>query len=227
MLCGSRGGLAVLLEASLKLQPAPETRVALVFDLAPDAIADAPRWAAFPRLEPAALTVLGGEAAAALPATRGFTVIVGLEDEARWVERQASMTIEALGPPALRIEGDDAPLHWQSLADLEDGSGPRLWFSTAHNTPAALAPLLGRAEARGLVFHAPSGGLQLPVEPGRAPELVRALATHGFTLGDARGAGALEPAIPPQAGVLALRARIRAELDPAGTLALGGRWAAG
>jgi len=88
-------------------------------------------------------------------------------------------------------------------------------------------PLLGRPEADGLAFHAPAGRLLLPAPRGGAQELVRARATEGFTLIEARGAGPLEPAIPPQAGVLALRASIRAALDPASTLALGERWAAG
>jgi glycolate oxidase FAD binding subunit len=48
LLCGSRGGLAVILEASLKLAPAPETRVALVFGVDAAALADASRWATLP-----------------------------------------------------------------------------------------------------------------------------------------------------------------------------------
>jgi glycolate oxidase FAD binding subunit len=230
LLCGSRGGLGVLLEASLKLQPAPETRVALLFEARPAQLADAARWAPFPRLEPAGLTVVGSDAAAALPGARApgaFAVIVGLEDEARWVERQAAVATATLGPALAHLEGDEVVRLWQAFADLEDREGALLTFATAHNTPAALAPLLERPEAASLVFHAPAGRLHLQVEPGRAQDAVRSLAAHGFSLIGSCGAGALEPALPPQIGVLALRARIRAELDPAGTLALGERWAAG
>lgn len=230
LLCGSRGGLGVILEASLKLQPAPETRVALVFEASAGQIAERARWAPFPRLEPAALSVLGRDAAVSLPApaARGaFTVILGLEDEARWVERQAAVAAGALGAPAARLVGADAARLWQSLADLEDHEGAMLSFATARNTPAALASLLERPEAASLVFHAPAGRLHLPLESVRAQELVRSLAPEGFALIEARGAGALEPAIAPQAGVLTLREKIRAALDPAAALALGERWAAG
>ena len=230
LLCGSRGGLAVMLEASLKLQPAPETRVALVFEASAAQIADPARWAPFARLEPAVLSVLGRDAAATLPsvAARGaFTVILGLEDETRWVERQAAIATAALGAASARIEGADTVRLWQSLADLEDQGGVLLSFTTARNTPAALAPLLERPEAGDLVFHAPAGRLHVPTERASAQELVHALAREGFSLIESHGIGSLEPAIAPQAGVLALRAKIRAALDPAATLALGERWAAG
>ena len=233
LLCGSRGGLALILEASLKLQPAPEQRVALVFEADAAMLADRALWAPFPRLEPAALSVLGADAGASvaglggLGGLRGFSVILGLEDEARWVEHQAAVATGALGTPAARLEGADAARMWQSLADLEDREDALLSFTTARNTPAALAPLLGRPEAAGLAFHVPAGRLMMPADRAGAQELVRTLACEGFALIEARGTGPLEPAIPPQAGVLALRAQIRAALDPASTLALGERWAAG
>jgi glycolate oxidase FAD binding subunit len=230
LLCGSRGGLAVILEASLKLLPAPETRVALVFEASAAEIADPRRWAPFPRLEPTLLSVLGRDAATlpGIPAGRGaFTVVLGLEDEARWVDRQAAVATQALGTPSARLEGADAARLWQVLADLEDREGGALAFATAGNTPAALVPLLGRPESAGLVFHAPAGRLHVFPERARAQELVRALAPGGFALIEARATGPLEPAIAPQAGVLALRAKIRAALDPAATLAFGDRWAAG
>ena len=176
------------------------------------------------------LSVLGHDAATTLQsvAARGaFTVILGLEDETRWVERQAAIATAALGAASARIEGADAVRLWQSLADLEDRDGALLSFTTARSTPAALAPLLERPEAGHLVFHAPAGRLHVPTERERAQELVHALAREGFSLIAARGTGPLEPAIAPQAGVLALRAKIRAALDPAATLALGERWAAG
>src|SRR5262249_54328644 len=69
LLCGSRGSLAILLEASLKLAPRPERREALLYAVTAEQLRDAARWAEFPRLEPALLTVLG--AAPARPATPG------------------------------------------------------------------------------------------------------------------------------------------------------------
>ena len=230
LLCGSCGGLAVILEASLKLQPAPGRRLALLFEAGEAAIAERARWAALPRLEPAALSVLGREAAAALPATAGrgpYVVIAGLEDEGGWVERQAARVAESLGEPFARIEGDEVARLWQSLADLEDREGAQLSFATPGNTPDALAPLLERPESAGLVFHAPAGRLHLPADPARAPWVVSTLALAGFTLVGGHGAGAVAPALAPQPGVLALRAAIRAALDPADTMALGPRWADG
>jgi len=229
LLCGSRGGLAAILEASLKLQPAPEARLALIFGAESARIADPALWAGFPRLEPAILTVLGRDAAGALDvagASGPFTIVVGLEDERRWIEHQAARAEEALGRAIARIEGEDIQRLWQSLADLEDRDGGLLSFATARNTPAALEPLLDHPAAAGLVFHAPAGRLHLPAPAGGA-DLVRALAEPGFTLVAARGAGDLEPVIPPQAAVLALRERIRATLDPTATFAFGERWASG
>jgi len=239
LLCGSLGGLAAILEASLKLQPAPEARLALLFGADLTQIADGARWAGFPRLEPAVFTVLGRDAAGALDlagASGRFTIVLGFEDERRWVEQQAARSEESLGRASARLSGEDAQRLWQSLADLEDRDGGLLSFVTARNTPAALEPLLDHPAAAGLVFHAPAGRLHLPA-PGStaesappasgAADLVHALAERGFTLVAARGAGELEPVILPQAAVLALRERIRAALDPASTLAFGSRWASG
>jgi glycolate oxidase FAD binding subunit len=229
LLCGSRGGLAVMVEASLKLAPAPEARVALCYGADAAELADAERWSSFPRLEPSLLSVVDASLAAALPARTdtSFAVVVGLEDDRAWVSEQEQAANAALGPPAVRLEGDDAAALWQSLADLEETAGPRLSFTTAGNTPAALAPLLARRAAHRLVFHAPAGRLHL--FPGRedAQALVDAAAAHGFTLIGARGLAGIRAALPPQTGLLALRARIRAALDPNGTLALGDSWAAG
>ena len=233
LLCGSRGALAVIVEASLKLAPAPETRVALCFELSAATLADAARWAWLPRLEPAFASVVGAGAAAGLPAeARGasaFTVIVGLEDDRAWVTEQEAVVTRALGEPRARLEGDAVIALEQSLADLEEQEGTRLSFTTAGNTPAALAPLLMGAEVGRLVFHTPAGRLHLfPARDAVAATLEGA--GGGFTLRAARDAG--EPGdgratSSADAGVLALRRRIRAALDPAGVLALGERWAAG
>jgi len=212
LLCGSRGGLGVILEASLKLMPAPEVRRALVFGADAAALRDPARWSRLPRLEPAALTVLGAAAAtvAGLEVGAPFAIVAGLEDERVWVERQ---------------EAAVATL-WQALADLEDRGGATLTLTTAANTPAALAALIDQPEAAGLVFHAPAGRLLLGAPPERAPALVRDLAAAGFTLIEARGAGAAVAGFPPPAGIRALRERIRAALDPGATMALGERWVA-
>jgi glycolate dehydrogenase FAD-binding subunit len=239
LLCGSGGGLAVIVEASLKLAPAPATRRALIYDLPAGALAEARRWAAFPRLEPALLTVLGGAAveSALLPGAglsssaaargAGVLVIVGLEDDATWVEQQAEATRAALGPAALELRDADALTLWQRLADAEDAARERLTFNTAGNTPAVLAPLEDVEGLRGLVFHAPAGRLHTFVEEARAPALAARLLGAGFVSIGASGLAAPEPLVPPEQAVLALRRRIRDALDSQRILAFGESWASG
>jgi glycolate oxidase FAD binding subunit len=229
LMCGSRGGLVVMVEASIKLAPMPAARVALCYRAEPADLADVARWAAFPRLEPALVSVVEASlAAGSVAATSApFTVVIGLEDDRPRVTELERAVTATLGAPATRIEGDEAVALWQSLADLEETAGPRLSFTTAANTPAALAPLLAGAAARRLVFHAPAGRLHLFPAPADAQAVVEATTSAGFTLIGARGLAMVRPALAEQSGLLALRARIRAALDPSATLALGGSWAAG
>jgi glycolate dehydrogenase FAD-binding subunit len=231
LLCGSRGGLAAMVESSLKLAPAPDERVALCFDADAARLSDAARWTWLPRLEPSFASVVGSSTAAALPPSAvggsAFTVIVGLEDDRPWVAEQESAVVRALGPPRSRLVGDQVISLAQSLADLEEREGPRLSFTTAANTPAALAPILALPGSGRLVFHAPAGRLHLFPEPAELAGCVIAATGAGCTLRAVRGAMGPREDPPARAGVLALRGRIRAALDPAATLALGERWAAG
>jgi glycolate oxidase FAD binding subunit len=226
LLCGSRGALAILIEASLKLAPRPERRDALLYSATAEQVRDPARWAEFPRLEPAALTVLGGDArlGTAGSGSSQLDVIVGFEDEAAWVEQQIARTIARLGTPVARRSGTETEALWQELSDRGEPATRALTFTSAHNTPAALAPALDATPGAGFVFHAPAGRLHLFPGAGDLQSLVERLATHGFTLIAARGAGEIAPVLPPQQAVLALRARIRAELDPGRRFALGERW---
>jgi hypothetical protein len=132
----------------------------------------------------------------------------------------------APGAERPRLEGESVTALAQALADLEETPGPRLSFTTASNTPAALAVLEAGHEYPGVVFHALAGRLLLFPGGGLAPARIAALAEAGFTLMDARGAGDVPPALPPQAALAPLRARLRAALDPSGTLACGDAWVA-
>jgi len=223
LLCGSRGRLAVILEASLKLAPGPEKRVTLLFGASAAQLAERQRWSALPRLEPSYLTVLGAAAARALPEARlpeaPFVVAMGLEDDAEWVAEQEARVIEALGAPAARREGDDSLSISQALADAQTGDGPILAFTSAHKTPAALAPILRRAGAEGLVSHAAAGRLHWFLDEGDDPTaLVRELRAAGYVLID-RGRVNLEPPVAPEVAILDLRERLRVALDPSATLA--------
>ncbi|HVP13975.1 MAG TPA: FAD-binding protein, partial [Terriglobales bacterium] len=238
LLCGSRGGLAVLLEAALKLVPAPGRRVALIYGIGPRELRDEARWASLPRLEPAVLSVVGDaltrELSVASP-TGPFTLVAGFEDDEARVEEQTAACERALGEPDARLVDEPAARLWQGLADLERRGGARLTLATSANTPAALAPLLAHPTAAATsLLHAPAG--RLVDFPGEAParEVIAPLLETGFTLlealagtGDLAGVAALEPPIRPQAAELALRERLREAFDPAGVFAFGERWARG
>jgi FAD/FMN-containing dehydrogenase len=225
MLCGSRGTLAVLVEASLKLLPAPARRRALVFALPGWALADPARWAPIPRIEPAWLTVLGREhhgLVGGVPDTAAIAV-VGLEDDGAWVDRQSAIVCDALGAPALTLEDADAIALRARVTDLPQSLGPVcLQFASPHVTPAALAPVADQIWMASAVFHAPSGGLWLATGAAAA-EAVAVLGAHGFTLIDASPADAAAPLVPDAAAVPELRARLRAALDPHGVLDRGTR----
>jgi len=228
LLTGSRGGLGVLLEASLKLLPLPPARVALVFGCSAVELADAGRWAGFARREPAALTVLGRDAATALGAFdtgAAFTCVLGWEDDSAWLGECEAFARGRLGTPAQRTEDDGVPPLWQVLADTAEAPGPRLAFASAHNSPAALAHLAGGASAKRLVFHAPSGRLLLWPEPEEAPALVGELARRGFRLTEASSMS-LAPE-KPAAAIASLRAALRRALDPGSVLAFGEQWERG
>ena len=229
LLCGSRGGLAVIVAASLKIAPAPGARVALCYGADAAALADAARWRIFPRLEPAWLTVVERSLATApaLGTDAPFTVVVGLEDDPAWVQAQESATTSALAASAARLAGEAAAALVQTLADLEETEGPRLSFTTTANTPADLAAWLARSAAGPFVFHAPAGRLHLFPRAEEASSAAEAAAECGLTLIGARGPAGRPPGPASLGGLLALRARLRAGLDPAGTLALGEAWAAG
>lgn len=227
LLCGSRGGLAVIVEASLKLAPLPESRAAMVWGVDAAAIADAARWAAFPRMEPATLTVMGramGERNPLLCSGTPFTLVIGFEGAATHVERQCEAARARFGAARLKVSNDSAARLWQQLADLEELQGPRLSFTTASNTPSALAPFIGEPSIERSVFHAACGRLHVFPTPAEVARLVPAFAAHGFTLIDARGADRIAPVVAPQVAVAALRCRIRSALDPGGRFALGERW---
>ena len=223
LLCGSRGGLAILLEASLKLLPAPEERAALIYPATPEQIAEAGRWEFLPRLEPAFVTVLGanpnGNGSAA--GDSAFAVIIGLEDDAAWVAEQERRIVGALGAPVAGLRDAEYAQLLQSLADAGHAGAPRVTFTSAHKTPAALTPLLHHREATRLVFHAAAGRLHwFPVD-GDARDLAHEMFGTGFTPIEVAGGARLESAIPTEAGVLELRRRLREALDPNRTLTLG------
>lgn len=231
LVCGSRGALAVLLEASFKLLPAPHTSVALVFELPADAVEHATLWAPFAREEPTVMSVLGPEAAAALAArvtaTAGgaedrLTLVLGFEADAPWCaaqEAHATARMATLGAPRVRLEGAPARAALDALAELETLAPARATFTSAWRTPAALAAL-EPADRMRCVFHAPAG--RLHVFPEHAGALVRRLVPHGFTLIDQAG---LElTAAPASAGVRALRTRLAHAFDAGGTFAFGPEW---
>jgi glycolate oxidase FAD binding subunit len=235
LLCGSRGGLATLLEASLKVAPAPARRVALVFGVDPRELTDPARWAGLSRLELAALSVVGSTLTRSLTVaapTDPFTLIVGFEDDEPRVDEQIAVVERRLGPPDARLVDDSAATLWQGLTDLEVRGGAQLVLTTADHSPAALAPLLERPPvAAAAVLHALAGRLRVFPGEARVADVLEPLVRAGCELvetvpgrGGPSGGRVPDPAIAPQAAVLDLRARIRRALDPGGTMAYGPRW---
>jgi len=228
LLVGSRGTLGVMAEASLKLLPQPVSRVAWAWGADATLLADAARWRAWPRREPAVLTVLGRAVAATHPVLSGgapeamapFTVVAGFEEDPAWLDACDVFARDSLGAPRLTIRDASASTLWRQLADFEEMPGARLTFTSAHVTPDAVAFLAGQPVAERLVFHAACGRLHLWPEAGDVARLVRELATRGFTLIEARGVEGQEAEEP--VGVHTLRVRVREALDPSTTWALGG-----
>jgi FAD/FMN-containing dehydrogenase len=219
LLCGSHGGLALILEASLKLAPAPEQRVALIYAANPRDLVDTARWSFLPRLEPSYVTVVSAALAGDVGARSAgaCSVIVGLEDDRPWLAQQEAAVARALGAPESRIEGDEAAALAVRLADLEESHGPRVTFTTRGNTPAALGPIASQLGDR-FVFHALAGRLHVFGDrPLTTPERFTRIGSRGIPAS----------AETSSTGVMTLRQRIHAALDPAGLLALGERWAIG
>ncbi len=222
LLVGSRGSLAVITEASLKLLPQPTGRVAWAWGLDASALADAKRWSGWPRREPAVLTVIGRAIAAKHPVLASdapFAVVAGFEEDPAWLTTCDAFARDSLGVPRLTVRDANVPTLWRQIADFEEMPGVRLTFTSAHVTPDAIAFLAGRPIAERLVFHAPCGRLHVWPEIAEAASLAAELAGRGFTLLEARGADSLETDAPSSVAVL--RTRIRAALDPSGTWALG------
>ncbi len=230
ILCGSRGGLAVILEASLKLVPAPAARAALIYGCDASALRDRARFSAYLRLEPAAACVLSADLARAAgldPHRATHVSVVGLEDDAPWIAEQEREVRRTLGAPLARLEGAEVAALWPRLADVEETPGPRLEFTTADESPTAISPLLARVTQSRYVYRAAAGRLIVWPPESEAAAIVELLAETGFTLIDARGVALPEPAAPPQVAVRALRERLREAIDPAGRFAYGERWVEG
>jgi FAD/FMN-containing dehydrogenase len=231
LLVGSHGTLGVFVEASLKLLPQPVGRVAWHWGADAATLADATRWSAWPRREPAVLTVLGRALAGKHPVLAGdparadaapFTVVAGFEEDPAWLAACDTFARDTLGTPRGTVRDASVPALWQQLADFEEMPDARLTFTSSANTPDAIGFLAGRPVAERLLFHAPAGRLHLWPGEHEAPELVRELAGRGFTCIGARGIG---EAIDSRrdADTPRLRARLEVALDPGGVLARGER----
>jgi len=223
LLCGARGRWGLILEASLKLAPAPETRVVMLYAMG---AGETERWRFLPRLEPAYLTLLGDQAAQALPLPEGgwarFAIAIGLEDDAAWVAEQERAIVSRLGTPAVRLEGEEQLRVTHLLADAQAQTTPHITFTSAHNLPTAPSPLISILGAGQMVFHAPAGRLHwFPGGPPRAfsPEALALFHALGFHPIESAGVRYQRP-IPVESAITALRRRIDQALDPLGTLGL-------
>jgi glycolate oxidase FAD binding subunit len=215
--CGSRGALFAIVEMSFKLMPAPAARRLLIYDVDARALAEPGRWQFLTRLGPAAVTVTQEpDADEAAP----FSVQIGLEDDEAWVTEQEARVNAALGAPSGRVDGENTAQFWASTLSLQ-WRMPSLTFTTAGNTPAALAPVI-EAGAEDLIFHAPAGRLHVfgvGADPGA---FIERMTANGFLLIDAAGYDFASS--PPEIAIPALRARVRDAIDPGHVFAYGDRW---
>jgi glycolate oxidase FAD binding subunit len=222
LLCGSRGGLAIVLEAAIKLAPAPAVRVAMAWPADPARAAAA--WDAPGARDAAAFSLARGFPPPGAAATRPWWTIVVLEDDAPWVREQERSLVAAMGTPALREDGGGVTGWLQWLADLEASAAPCLTATTANARPAAIARFEDGAP---LAFHVPAGRLHLFPGERPAPATWRAAEAAGFTPLEVRAVPGEEPievpAPPADVALAALRRRIRAAFDPHGILPLGDR----
>ena len=222
LLVGSRGALGVFVEASLKLPPQPRARLAWVWGMEAAALSDARRWAAWPRREPAVLSVLGRAVAGTNPVLASdapFTVVAGFEDDPAWLAECDRFAHDSLGAARLKVRDASVSALWRQITDPEEMPGARLTFTSAHQTPDAIVFLTHDRVAERLLFHAACGRLHVWPERDEAATLVARCRAHGFTLLDARGVDL--PARTPSSAILALRGRLRDALDPQRVFALG------
>jgi FAD/FMN-containing dehydrogenase len=228
LMCGAHGSLGVMLEASIKLMPRADVRRVLIYPCDARDIVDASRWSVFPRLEVAALSVVGRDLARTLhvatPTPSDFVVVLGFEDAPPRVEQQTAQTIAALGEPVARIDGDEVIEMWQALADLEEQPAPRVTFTTATRSPESLAPLIDTGLATGAVFHATAGRLHVHLDPREMPRLLQAMPETAFQCIDYRGVEFV-PVTPGEPSLTALRTALRNELDPDHRFTAMGPWA--
>ncbi len=232
MLVGSRGGLAILVDASFKLLPAPAARVAMIY-AADRAWLERPAWAEVARWEPAVCTVVSANVAleASLPgATSGnFWVVLGFEDDAPRVNELYLDAVQRLGLPGVELREADAEGLWQNLADLEVRGAATLTFASADLVPGA-ALLAQAAGVTDFVLHTPAGRLHVFPGPDQSSETasvpgwVAALSEAGFALIGSRG---VELGARAQSATAGLRSRIRTALDPAERFPLGRNWQRG
>ena len=221
LLCGARGRWGIILEASLKLAPAPEARVVLLYATG---AGETERWRFLPRLEPAYVTLLGDQAAKALPLPEGrgtsFAIAIGLEDDAAWVAEQEGAIISRLGAPAVRLEGEEQSRVTHLLADAQAHAAPRISFTSAHNLPTATSPLISILGAGHMVFHAAAGRLHwFPGGPGGLFSAEGLALFHALGFHPIESAGlSFERPVPVESAITALRRRIDQALDPLGTL---------
>jgi FAD/FMN-containing dehydrogenase len=227
LLCGSRGALGVLVEATIKLAPAPHARLALVWSLDAGMLADGARYAALARLEPAWWVVLGREAARGIPGLPDapFVMVAGLEDDPGWVATQRARFTDAIGVPQASFEDAQTLALSRAIADREAPlTGGELAFASAHLTPAALGTLLAEPEIASARFTVTGGRLHVAITDERAGAFAARAHEQGFRWIERVGLAGFSPPLAPQSAVTALRARIRAELDPGEAFAFGERW---
>jgi glycolate oxidase FAD binding subunit len=197
LLTGSMGTLGIITQMTLKVRPKPEASAMVIAPFGDTASLDAALEALnTSKARPVAVEVLNAPAARRLGLpSDGWTLAVGIEDNAASVEWQIRQLQEEMGADAIVQTGTEADRLWVQLADL----------------PAV-------EWGKGLTFLAnirPSGVARFLQELGHDDWLVQSHAGNGIVVGHA--ADRL-----PDAALFAAIGRLRAEaVAQGGNLILG------
>ena len=218
LLCGSRGRLGLLVEATLKVFPRPATyrTVVFSFDDLPSAQAALVRLLRSP-VEPEAAELLAPEGPGGPPvAAAGWTLWVRLGGSGPVVAAaRAAGLMERMGRPGREVEDDGAL--WRRLRDLE-WAPPGSVLVRLHLVPGQLAEVDGLLGRWGALRHYSVGGHVAWAalrEPPPWEELERALDRLGVPGLVLRGAPAGRVVVGPFQGA-AMARRVKQALDPVG-----------
>jgi glycolate oxidase FAD binding subunit len=213
LMAGSHGALGVVTEIAFKLQALPEAEVTLVLDLPPEAGLAALRRALGSPYDISGAAYTEGRAA------------IRIEGMAGSVAYRAAQLRGLLGWEAMQVEGAASQALWQGIRDLAPlvGQGAALWRIACVPSEALAVPraLEAAGVAHEAVFDWGGGLLWLACSEGEGARIRAVLAGRGEAR-RLKGSEASPAFAPPDPGIAALQAGLKARFDPKGLFNPGG-----